>query len=200
MMHLEGRLTWNDNDIGLIPAFSDAYKLVEQTIARLMVRYGEGVNKIYLSGHSLGGALSQIGAAHISTNFPQLSPKLRVITLASPRVGNDRFAMRYKMEVPESLRFINIKDPVAYLPPQSLGLEHTHNKIAYDNGKKKWIYEYHGRFIPDVKYHKVGPLQVNSETCRDYSNGYTCCMRYLPRDFSGFEFSLPDSFECLKDA
>jgi hypothetical protein len=70
--------------------------------------------KLWVTGHSLGGALSVIAAANLKID--QLTPT--VYTYGQPRAGFGEFAGRFNRELPGRLyRFINQSDIVARVPP-----------------------------------------------------------------------------------
>jgi len=70
--------------------------------------------RIYVTGHSLGGALATLCAHAIRTAFP--SYPLTVYTYGEPRVGNHAFAHEYNAMVPEHFAVINDQDPVTRVP------------------------------------------------------------------------------------
>lgn len=87
------------------------------------------VKELYITGHSLGGALSTLCAF----DFAQFNPVH--YSFASPRVGNVRFAERYNQIVPQGIRVYNIEDSITAVPPPVvLGLvyEHVASGIAFD--------------------------------------------------------------------
>lgn len=71
----------------------------------------------YITGHSLGAALSTLTAPMVKL----LSNKydVRVYNYASPRVGNQAFANIYNFRIPLSYRVVNLSDVVPIVPPSS---------------------------------------------------------------------------------
>jgi len=80
-------------------------------------------SKLLLCGHSLGGALATLSA---SVWTPAL-----LITIGSPRVGNEEFAKT--VDVTQAKRFVNCCDLVTQVPPELPSLYvHVVNKTYID--------------------------------------------------------------------
>lgn len=70
--------------------------------------------KVWVTGHSLGGALAVIAAANLKID--QITPM--VYTYGQPRAGFDKFAENFNQALPGRLyRIINQSDIVARVPP-----------------------------------------------------------------------------------
>ena len=80
---------------------------------------------IYVTGHSLGGAMATICASRLSHRTPEL------YTYGSPRVGNRTWLKYYSMAITHH-RFVNNNDFVTKVPPALLGFKH-HGKLQYIN-------------------------------------------------------------------
>ncbi|WP_263322224.1 lipase family protein [Endozoicomonas sp. Mp262] len=80
------------------------------------IKKEKGIETIYVTGHSLGGALAAINALDIVTQF-NTAPV--VYTFASPRTGNHHFAHCYNERINHSWRIVNSHDEVPKLPPKS---------------------------------------------------------------------------------
>jgi hypothetical protein len=77
-------------------------------------RDGRSPVSIYLTGHSLGGALASLAAHAIKTAHP--SAHLICYTFGSPRVGNKSFAYEYNNLIHDHFGCISGQDPVARQP------------------------------------------------------------------------------------
>lgn len=87
------------------------------TIAIEKVIGGENkVGNIYVTGHSLGGALATISAVQIAFMFPSLKDRIKVVTIGSPRVGNRSFKRLFKNNIKESIRVVHDNDVVPRIP------------------------------------------------------------------------------------
>jgi len=69
---------------------------------------------VYVTGHSLGGAMASIGAWILSQNAA--IPVSKVITFASPKPGNGDFKSAYEAKIVQ-VRYENYQDVVPLLPP-----------------------------------------------------------------------------------
>lgn len=75
-------------------------------------------SKVYVIGHSLGGAMAQLCAVDIDYNF---DVPIECITLGSPKVGNKAFVESYNNRVPDTINYVNDSDIVPMLPPTIFG-------------------------------------------------------------------------------
>lgn len=98
---------------------------------------------LFITGHSLGGALATLAALDISANTGRPAPI--VYTFGSPRVGDPAFARAYNRAVPVSFRIENENDIVPRLPP-----------IVFRDPKAKKLYFY---------------MHVKNEVKRSFSPG-----------------------------
>ncbi|RHN78706.1 putative triacylglycerol lipase [Medicago truncatula] len=107
--------------------FLGAYDSVRTRIIsliRLAIGYvddhSEFIHKwhIYVTGHSLGGALATLLALELSSN--QLAKRgaisFTMYNFGSPRVGNKRFAEVYNEKVKDSWRIVNHRDIIPTIP------------------------------------------------------------------------------------
>lgn len=79
---------------------------------------------VYLSGHSLGGALAQIAATYLASTHPDINFKM--MSFGQPRVGNNNFA-KFANEIDNLAvwRFVNDWDPVPRSPTIIQGYGHA---------------------------------------------------------------------------
>eukprot|EP00569_Conticribra_weissflogii_P008187 CAMPEP_0171339232 /NCGR_PEP_ID=MMETSP0878-20121228/7825_1 /TAXON_ID=67004 /ORGANISM="Thalassiosira weissflogii, Strain CCMP1336" /LENGTH=481 /DNA_ID=CAMNT_0011841123 /DNA_START=116 /DNA_END=1558 /DNA_ORIENTATION=+ len=79
--------------------------------------------KLYITGHSLGGALATLFGFYASSFHPSLPRPVTVVSVASPRVGNLEFARTFarfeSYGCLRHLRIANHKDPVTLGPTVS---------------------------------------------------------------------------------
>lgn len=94
---------------------------------------GSWVQTLYITGHSLGGALSTL----CGFDFADISaPELIHYSFAAPRVGNTGFVETFIDRVPTTLRINNTEDAIPQLPPARI---------------QNWIYSQSGGNIPFTK-------------------------------------------------
>lgn len=98
---------------------------------------------LYITGHSLGGALATLCAIDTAANSAFRSPI--VYTYGSPRVGDPAFADTYASYIRSCYRYANLFDIVTYTPPTVLKLPNqdtkydyrhvnTHTPLSFQNG------------------------------------------------------------------
>jgi hypothetical protein len=114
--------------------FLDAYLSVEKDLVAILVAQRATYPHLVpvFTGHSLGGALAHLAAAHFFMDHP-LDPLL-VYTYGSPRVGWSGFAKWYSKHITLSYRVVHERDLVPRVPlPPFL---HTDTELHItDDGK-----------------------------------------------------------------
>ncbi|WP_437669261.1 lipase family protein [Sorangium sp. So ce131] len=102
-----------------------------------------GIEALYITGHSLGGALAVVAAAllHVDPTLDGLRQKLRgVYTYGQPMVGFSDFTARFEEEFGKKLfRHVYGKDIVPCLPPRTTG-HFVHFGREYGAGDGGWMY------------------------------------------------------------
>jgi len=74
---------------------------------------------LYLSGHSLGGALASLTSMLISRDDPQMLSRVRTVTFAAPRVVSHSCASQYNKKFNYHFAISKDGDRVPTLPPAS---------------------------------------------------------------------------------
>jgi triacylglycerol lipase len=99
-----------------IPAFFRAFADVSDELDALL-KAKSGGRRVWLAGHSLGGALATLAAAHLGGDAVQ-----GLYTYGCPRVGDAKFTS----VLPETshFRFAHREDWVVRQPPEFLGYVH----------------------------------------------------------------------------
>jgi len=95
--------------------FCAAYSVVRPRVISAIRLLKPG--QVYLTGHSLGGALATIAALDINLEFPGI--QVTMYNFGSPRVGNPVFARLYDRNVADSHRVVHSGDFVTKTPPGS---------------------------------------------------------------------------------
>jgi len=90
---------------------------------------------IYITGHSLGAALSILAAVDIADNFPD--NELYMYNYGDPRVGNQVFSNFFSTKVPNVWRVVNRDDPVPHLPFVWLNFYHVPTEVWYHSSQYK---------------------------------------------------------------
>ena len=74
-------------------------------------------NKVFVTGHSKGGALASLGAYLLTTAGVAVE---QVVTFASPRTGDAGFQAGYQKVIPNQIRYENYGDLVPLVPPPAV--------------------------------------------------------------------------------
>jgi Lipase (class 3) len=97
--------------------FFDATSAIIATIADEVLRLNPaGSKRVYITGHSLGGAMASIGA-YIMQGAPYDIRIEQIVTFASPKPGDGAFQATYQKIFPTQIRYENYDDLVPLLPP-----------------------------------------------------------------------------------
>jgi triacylglycerol lipase len=113
---------------------------IRRSIATLLKTHCQGAKTIWVTGHSLGGALAILCAYDILKNV-NLGPVPQLYTFAGPRTGAPDFVRNFNAAIPVCNRIVNFMDvvPQVPLPP------------TYDHAGQEILV--HGGFRPlDVVY------------------------------------------------
>jgi hypothetical protein len=105
------------------------------------------IENVYFIGHSLGGALATLAAFDVfhnnENNVYTKYVDVKLLTFASPRVGNESFADYFDEIIPNSIRVVNKYDIIPRTPIYSLpfskegGIISKHNR-RYDSEFTKY--------------------------------------------------------------
>ena len=87
--------------------------------------------QIYVTGHSLGGAIATLAAYDIAQDYP--SHRVVLYTFGSPRVGNHSFRHIFNRAVPVCWRIVNELDGVTRVPPVQALYSHVGKKVKIDS-------------------------------------------------------------------
>jgi hypothetical protein len=139
---------------------------------------GNAVEKIYVTGHSLGGAMAVLAGAHL-LSVKDLGPKLQgVYTYGQPAVGDETFAGWGQRRFGKMLfRHVYEHDVVPQLPPTSTGkfvhFGHEHRSSGHGEDKL-WRCEKHA--IGPVRF----ALAAGVGALLDYVARRTTAFSWIP--------------------
>ncbi len=97
--------------------FADAFAEISDCLDAILSLRLPG-QKLWLTGHSLGGALATLAAAHVGSDAVD-----GLYTFGSPRVGDAAFAALLPQQ--SHIRFVHRDDWVPLIPPEILGYVHA---------------------------------------------------------------------------
>ena len=111
-------------------------------------------DKLFITGHSLGGALAAVAARRlVKNNVVAQDRLLGIYTFGMPRAGNDLFAQDYRTIAPSGLagrtyRFVDGADIVPQVPPPEapFGFRHVGGVLTCAHGALFAA----GNLIPDA--------------------------------------------------
>ncbi|KAL4856892.1 Lipase [Chlorella vulgaris] len=92
----------------------EQHKLLDRTAGIIGGFSNPTAPRIFLTGHSLGGALAVLAAHDLARLYPEA--KLTVCTFGAPKVGNGAFASEFMSLVSDSWAVINDQDPIPRIP------------------------------------------------------------------------------------
>ncbi len=100
---------------GFLEALDEVWLPLITEVKRVVA---QGNRPVWVTGHSLGGALAQLAGWRLYRNFV---PVHQIYTFGSPMIGNDAAAEAFKRTFPGKIfRFIDTNDLVPKLPTVSL--------------------------------------------------------------------------------
>jgi len=116
--------------------FYGVYLAIREQLWNLYKANENKIDELYITGHSLGGALSTLCAfdfAHYTTNKEQI---LTHYSFAAPRSGNVAYSNKFNQMLPTSIRVYNTEDIIHSVPPaEFLGgyvYQHTNYGVPFD--------------------------------------------------------------------
>lgn len=145
-------LPWNEAaaDIKVHKGFSESVDKIWNNLEAKFTEFklDKSGLPIWISGHSLGGAMAVLAAERIASNHANTLNGLTIgglHTYGQPRVGNKAFAEHTdKLLTGKYIRTINNRDTVPLVPfPDNPDLL----KLVKDRTLKKWTYAHAGRVL-----------------------------------------------------
>lgn len=137
----------NTRPIGQVhQGFCGALDSVWNTIEERLTSLRDNNQRIWLTGHSLGGALATLAAATL-TFQGQVRSVAAVYTFGQPRVGNHEFSRKFNQALKgRTFRIVNNNDVVSRVPTQIMGYSHVgclkyfdhRGKLANDKNLSWW--------------------------------------------------------------
>ncbi|NJL12070.1 MAG: lipase family protein [Microscillaceae bacterium] len=112
--------------------FVEALAVVWPTLLESLVRFQTRGQSIWLTGHSLGGALAVLCADLLVS---KQIPVQGVYTFGQPRVGDADFARVLGQRLSaQYFRVVNEGDYVSFVPPEWFGFAHAGQDIVFNTG------------------------------------------------------------------
>lgn len=111
---------------GFYQGYSTVSPNVKAQITTVVSKYRNA--PIYITGHSLGGALAVVAALDIHSTFGNVE---KLYTYGQPRVGNAAFANYAASQISDSFRVIHYADIVPHVPPSAMDYRHHNYEVWY---------------------------------------------------------------------
>jgi hypothetical protein len=129
--------------VGVHSGYLKSYFLIKDSLYdKCKELLNNGANKIFISGYSLGGAMSTICAFDFHANLNKLNitaNNINSIHIANPPVGNYNFVNLYNKYVINSVRLVHLNDPI----PRMTDWLYVHTKNEYVVVSNKYTYSAH---------------------------------------------------------
>lgn len=176
----------------VVSYFSEAFGLLWPQLSaqiKALVKANPGY-KVYVTGHSLGGALASLAASRMV--YENITSNPIVYTFGQPRVGDYAYAHEFDSKVKSAWRVVHYADPVPHCPicgefPWDPAICNPcgsfHN--GYHHGREIWYNTTHFFFRPDSKFSNCSGWIRNEDVQCSNSQvhvGIPCltpeCLRY----------------------
>jgi triacylglycerol lipase len=122
---------------------------------------------LWCTGHSLGGALAVLAAAHLLAEGHRVNG---LYTFGQPRVGDETFATECVNRLAKQyFRFVNNNDTVTRVAPRVLGYAHT-GEVRYidTDGQIQADISFWDRFLERVKGRMEDFLKPGTDGLKDH--------------------------------
>jgi len=158
---------------GFLNAWDSASTEIIETVEHLL---DDGHETIWVTGHSLGGALAGIAGLVLAAHFPNVKVVIRA--LEPPRAGNTDFASLFREFTNlDYRRTVHSRDPIPHLLAHMLGYRHV--------GLEYWIPRKDGPMV------KCRDMKDEDDECsRRIDNTLVSNASNLHIDLMGMAFTL----------
>jgi len=169
-----------ESDFGLVHAgfkraLDDIWKPMKSALRKTRSRTAKSTDgrsyrynvPLWLTGHSLGGAMVTLAASHLVWAD---EPFYGVYTYGQPRVGDRDFARKFNVEAKtKSFRFQNNNDLVTRVPARAMGYSHVGTFVYISEGGELsrdmgWWY----RFLDSVQGAVSDLLEIGIDGVKDH--------------------------------
>ena len=154
---------------GFYDALADVWQVVNHELQLLDPQQRKS---LWVTGHSLGGALAALAAARWAEAGRHVSG---LYTFGQPRTGDAKFRRNFNFAMKASaFRFVNDNDLVTRIPPRALGYSHVGTlKYFTDAGRLEGDVSWWQMFLDRWTFHIDGFLDGALEAAQDHSmTGY----------------------------
>ena len=150
---------------GFYDALADIWQALDREI---WLHDPQQRKSLWITGHSLGGALAALAAARWTEMGRRISG---LYTFGQPRTGDAKFSRNFNFAMKAStFRFVNDNDLVTRVPPRALGFSHVGTlKYFTDAGQLEGDVTWWRMFLDRWTFHIDGFLDGALEGAQDHS-------------------------------
>jgi len=125
---------YNNTNISVEKGFYNIFKNLKNEVIDILdnIKLKYKTDKLLITGHSLGGALSTLLAFELLYVQNYNANNINLITFGSPRVGNEEFVTIFNNFNIYSKRITHYYDMVPHIPEQILKYNHISQEIWYN--------------------------------------------------------------------
>jgi hypothetical protein len=120
----------NGTDLRVHCGFYAQLNSIKKQILADLSNHISDIDKIVITGHSLGAAIATIAAAEVHQAYS--NKQIHCHTFGCPRVGDFKFATWYDSNIKHNWRVFNEEDPVPLIP-LSFRFQHVKNGLCMDD-------------------------------------------------------------------
>lgn len=116
------------------PGFLRAFRSVWPEIRAIIEKWQTQAQSLWVTGHSLGGALATLAVASFGENA---KPVHGLYTFGQPRVGGKSFSRNFDLDFQSrTFRFVNNNDVVTRVPTRAMGYRRIGRVVVFDSKGK----------------------------------------------------------------
>ncbi|PAV60757.1 hypothetical protein WR25_25424 [Diploscapter pachys] len=86
--------------------------------------------QVWVTGHSLGGAMANLAASYLIANKLADAANVQVVTFGEPRVGDPTFAASNDKQLSYHFRVTHSRDVVPHIPEEAFGYKHQQYEVG----------------------------------------------------------------------
>lgn len=113
--------------------FQAVYFAIRDSVIQLCKQYRSLYDRLVLTGHSLGAALSELSAPDLLYQHMDIVPE--IVNFAAPRVAAVDFATNFNKDISHCFRLVNKWDTIPKMPSEWTGFRHVGQAIEMDCGR-----------------------------------------------------------------
>ena len=148
--------------------FLKGFQAVWPEIRSVINKWQTQAQSLWLTGHSLGGALATLAMASLGE---EAKPVHGLYTFGQPRVGGKSFARNFDLDFKTRMfRFVNNNDVVTRVPTRKMGYRHIGQVLMFDSsGKLQADLHFWNQFLDRILGRIADLGQLGTDGIKDHS-------------------------------